>query len=157
MRCFIDATFGHSLGPGVSTGAGRGRSSPQFFRGAPGQLSNSLRKTSQIPGRYFGTVIIDFDVRAEMQRAASVLLVLVLGSICPCVQGSAIATKAQAQGSAVATKAKPPKETLDDLYEHLSVSRQVSFEHIRFSYWHASVRCVEPCCHFLYECFVFVE
>jgi hypothetical protein len=35
VRCFIDATFGHSLGPGVSR-AGRGRSSPQLFRGAPG-------------------------------------------------------------------------------------------------------------------------
>jgi len=28
VRCFIDAIFGHSLGPGVSTRAGRGRSSP---------------------------------------------------------------------------------------------------------------------------------
>jgi hypothetical protein len=34
---FIDAIFGHSLGPGVSTRAGR-RSSPQFFRGAPGLI-----------------------------------------------------------------------------------------------------------------------
>ena len=36
VRCFIDAIFGHSLGPGVSTRAGRDRSSPQLFRGAPG-------------------------------------------------------------------------------------------------------------------------
>ena len=35
-RCFIDAIFGHSLGPGVSTLAGRYRSSPQCFRRAHG-------------------------------------------------------------------------------------------------------------------------
>ena len=31
VHCFIDAIFGHSLGPGVSTQAGRGRSSPKFL------------------------------------------------------------------------------------------------------------------------------
>ena len=34
VRCFIDAIFGHSLGSGVSTRAGRGPSSPHYFRGS---------------------------------------------------------------------------------------------------------------------------
>ena len=36
VRCFIDAIFGHSLGSGVSTRAGRGPSSPHCFKGASG-------------------------------------------------------------------------------------------------------------------------
>jgi hypothetical protein len=36
VHCFIDAIFGHSLGLGVSTRAGRGHSSPNFSEGRPG-------------------------------------------------------------------------------------------------------------------------
>ena len=32
VRCFLDAIFGHSVGPGVSTRAGRGLSSHPFLR-----------------------------------------------------------------------------------------------------------------------------
>ena len=43
VHCFIEAIFGHSWGPGVSTRAGRGRSSLQFFRGARAVPSSDPR------------------------------------------------------------------------------------------------------------------